>query len=176
MPFVTASDGARIHYRTAGDHGPFVVLIQGLTLSGRFWFDLPERVATDGYRTVWLDNRGTGQSDEATRTLSMRVFADDVITLMDHVGARTATVVGISMGGMIAQHLGLLYPERVEGLVLMATSCGLPHGTLAKLSTLAALFELPFPTRHAASRRAQRAASPREEGPSSLCRALRALA
>lgn len=145
MRFTKANDGSAIHYRTLGESGPPVVLIQGLTLSGRFWFDIPERLAKAGYRVFWLDNRGTGKSDAIkSRFLTMATLADDVVAMLDQENIGEATLVGISMGGMIAQHVALRHRERVTGLVLMATTCGLPHGVLPKLSTLAALFELPF--------------------------------
>jgi pimeloyl-ACP methyl ester carboxylesterase len=144
MPFARARDGLSIHYRSAGTAGPWVVLIQGLTLSGRFWFDIPERVAELGARVLWLDNRGTGQSDPFARATRMGTLADDVIAVLDDAGAERATVVGISMGGMIAQHVALRHRARVEGLVLLATTPGLPHGKLPSPGTLATLVELPF--------------------------------
>ncbi len=144
MPFAQAPDGHRIHYRQAGEAGPWVVLIQGLTLSGRFWFEIPERLAERGHRVLWLDNRGTGKSDPIGSELSMRTMASDVVTVLDQAGAERATVVGLSMGGMIAQHVALDHGARVEGLVLMATTCGLPHGRLPPPSTLWMLAQLPF--------------------------------
>jgi len=144
MPFARSQDGLSIHYRTAGTKGPWVVLIQGLTLSGRFWFDIPARVAELGARVVWLDNRGTGQSDAFPRVTRMRTLADDVIAVLDDVGADKATVVGISMGGMIAQQVAVRHPRRVEGLVLLATTPGLPHGALPSARTLADLVEMPM--------------------------------
>jgi pimeloyl-ACP methyl ester carboxylesterase len=153
MPHATATDGTRIHYRQAGDEGPWVVFIQGLSLSGRFWFEIPERVAREQkVRALWLDNRGTGESGRARRPFSMRTLARDVVSVMDDAGAPRATVVGISMGGMIAQHVVVRHPERVEGLVLMATTPGLPHGRLPAARTLAALAQAPFRRGRAAER------------------------
>jgi pimeloyl-ACP methyl ester carboxylesterase len=63
---------------------------------------------------------------------------------MDAAGVRRAVVVGISMGGMIAQHVALRHPNRVDGLVLLATTPGLPHGRLPGLKALAALVSLPL--------------------------------
>src|SRR5690606_2647719 len=60
MPFAT-SRGARIHYTVHGSKGPAVVLLQGLGLSSRFWFDVPERLG-DVRRVIAVDNRGTGRS------------------------------------------------------------------------------------------------------------------
>jgi 3-oxoadipate enol-lactonase len=74
----------------------------------------------------------------------MRQMADDVVAAMDAANVRRAFVVGISMGGMIAQHVALRHPNRVDGLVLLATTPGLPHGRLPHLSALATLVSMPL--------------------------------
>ena len=135
----TSPKGERIYYETHGARGPWVVLIQGLGLSGRFWFDLPNRLANDGYRVLVLDNRGVGRSSRPRGPYRMPDMADDVVEVMDAAGADSAYVVGISLGGMIAQHVALRHPARVEGLVLMATTCGIPLGRLPPLRMLASL-------------------------------------
>jgi len=142
MAFATSRGGTKIFYEVSGD-GPPVVLIQGLGLSSRFWFDIPGRLARQ-YRTVVLDNRGVGRSDKPFGPYSMGLLAGDVLAVMDAAGVATATLVGISLGGMIAQHVAVRHPERVTGLVLLATTPGLPHGTLPSLEVLAALVSLPF--------------------------------
>ena len=115
MP-IAPSRGARIHYTEHGTRGrgPAVVLIQGLGLSSRFWFDVPELLAHDphGPRYVLaIDNRGTGRSDKPRRLWTMGTMADDVVAVLDHAGVESAFVVGISMGGMIAQHVALRHPS-----------------------------------------------------------------
>lgn len=141
MPFATTP--LSIHYQDVGEGDP-VVLLQGLTLSSRFWFDIPERVAARGFRVLAPDNRGTGESEAPKRPFSMASFAHDVAAVLDAAGVERAFVAGISMGGMIAQNFALLYPDRVRGLVLMATTPGLPHGHLPSLSTLRTLFAMGF--------------------------------
>lgn len=156
MPHARTHDGTRIHYRVVGPGrgGRTVVMLQGLGLSGRFWFQMPERVAAaTGDRVLVVDNRGTGESDRPLRPWRMGTMADDVAAVMDDAGVASAIVAGISMGGMIAQHVALRHPSRVEGLVLMATTPGLPHGRLASPRALATLARLPF-LRGAAARRA----------------------
>jgi 3-oxoadipate enol-lactonase len=167
MPFATAKDGTNIHYdvtdavqvgerpvgerqvgeRQVGERQVrTVVLVQGLGLSGHFWFDLPERLAKDepGSRVITLDNRGTGRSDKPRGPYSMARMADDIAAVLDASGTEKATIVGISLGGMITQHVALRHPSRVEGLVLMATTPGFPHARLAGPRTLAALVSLSF--------------------------------
>jgi 3-oxoadipate enol-lactonase len=147
MPFAVGPRGARIHYRVVGDGGDNVVLVQGLGLSSRFWFEQPDLLALDPAhrrRVLVLDNRGTGKSDKPRPPYRMAEMADDVIAAMDAAGMRRAVVVGISMGGMIAQHVALRHPSRVDGLVLLATTPGLPHGRLPGVRALATLLWLPL--------------------------------
>jgi 3-oxoadipate enol-lactonase len=147
MPFAVGPRGARIHYRVRGDSGENVVLVQGLGLSSRFWFEQPELLVGDPERprrVLVLDNRGTGRSDKPRPPYRMAEMADDVIAVMDAAGMRRAVVVGISMGGMIAQHVALRHPKRVDGLVLLATTPGLPHGRLPGIRALATLLSFPL--------------------------------
>ena len=145
MPFAVGPRRARIHYQVMGEGDDNVVLVQGLGLSSRFWFEQPELLATDPdrpRRVLVLDNRGTGKSDKPRPPYRMAEMADDVIAAMDAAGMRAATIVGISMGGMIAQHVALRHPSRVDGLVLLATTPGLPHGRLPGVRALRTLISL----------------------------------
>ncbi|HEY2514431.1 MAG TPA: alpha/beta hydrolase, partial [Polyangiaceae bacterium] len=147
MPFAVGSRGVRIHYEVVGHGGDDVVLIQGLGLSSRFWFEQPELLAHDPdhpRRVLVLDNRGTGESDKPRPPYTMGQMADDVVAAMDAAGMRKAAVVGISMGGMIAQHVALRHPSRVSGLVLLATTPGLPYGRLPGPRALRRLVTVPF--------------------------------
>ena len=146
MPFATGARGARIYYETRGTGGPTAVLIQGLGLSSRFWFDVPDRLATgrDPWRVLTPDHRGVGRSDRPLGPYGMRTMADDVAGVLDHAGLDRAFVVGISLGGMVAQHVAIRHPSRVAGLVLLATTAGFPHVRLPRLSALAYFLGLPL--------------------------------
>lgn len=77
------------------------------------------------YSTLIFDNRGIGQSDKPLMRYSTSEMAKDIVELLDHVGwteTRTLNVIGISMGGMIAQELALLIPERISSLSLISTA------------------------------------------------------
>ncbi len=138
----------RIYYRVerpVPSTEPPVVFIQGLGLSSRFWFDVPALVrAETGRTTVILDNRGTGQSDRVRRPCTIATMADDVIAVLDDNSIEKAVIVGISLGGMVAQEVALRHPSRTAGLVLMATTPGLPLGRLPSLDALTTLLSLPF--------------------------------
>jgi pimeloyl-ACP methyl ester carboxylesterase len=121
--------------------------VQGLGLSSRFWFDVPHLLASDPAHPRYvlaIDNRGTGRSDKPRRLWTMGTMADDVVAVLDHAGVDSAFVVGISMGGMIAQHVALRHPSRVRGLVLIATTAGFLLGALPEAAALGRLLSLPL--------------------------------
>lgn len=148
MPHATTTDGLRIHYTLEGpSDAPAVVMLMGLGASGRYWFDAPDRLREDRehpHRVLVVDNRGTGSSDAPRRLFSMTRMADDVAQVMDHARIDRAYVVGMSMGGMIAQQLALRHPERVRGLALFCTTAGLRHGPLVHPRILRTLLSAPF--------------------------------
>lgn len=146
MPHVSRGP-VRIHYRAFGSPGDAVVLLQGLGLSSRYWFDVPDQLAARaprGFHVVTPDNRGTGKSDKPRGAYRMRELADDVAAVLDHAGIDRAYVLGISLGGMIAQEVALRHSDRVRGLALLATTPGLPHGRLPPPRSLASLLSIPF--------------------------------
>jgi 3-oxoadipate enol-lactonase len=143
MPVVPRPLGQYIHYRVEGTRGPVVVLIQGMVLSSRYWMGVPGTLAGD-YRVLLVDNRGTGQSSRPIFPFTIPEMAADVLAVMDHAGVDRATVVGISLGGMVAQQLALLAPQRLTGLALLATTPGVPHGTIPSLHALSTLLTLPL--------------------------------
>jgi pimeloyl-ACP methyl ester carboxylesterase len=111
-----------IYYETHGAGHP-LVLIRGFGSNADHWYcQIP--VFSTGYRVVVFDNRGIGRSDRPAGPYTIPAMADDTAGLMDALGIERAHVLGISMGGMIAQELALRNPERVDRLVLGCTRCG----------------------------------------------------
>jgi 3-oxoadipate enol-lactonase len=144
VPYAINGRAQRIYYETLGHEGPTVVMIMGIGVSGRFWLSIPRDVANHAehpYRVIVIDNRGTGFSDKPFTPWTMGHMADDVATVLDAVKVERADVVGISMGGMIAQHVALRHPDRVAGLVLMSTMPGLPFGALPRPWAIQALIK-----------------------------------
>jgi 3-oxoadipate enol-lactonase len=120
---VVADDGVRISYDVWGRRdGEPVLLIQGLGTDSRGWA-LQRMALGRRYRCFAPDNRGTGLSDKPPGPYSLDQMARDAIAVLDAEGVDRAHVVGASMGGVIAQIIGVLHPERTRSLVLACTAC-----------------------------------------------------
>lgn len=123
MPFLEVPDGTRIHYDVSGpSDGPPLLMVQGLGADSRGWLR-QRRAMADRYRVIVFDNRGVGKSDVPDGPYDLEVMADDAVAVLDAAGVGSAHVMGASMGGIIAQILGVRYPERVRSLVLACTGC-----------------------------------------------------
>ena len=101
--------------------GEPLVLVPGLGAKGTSFGPFLERAARR-HRVLSFDNRGSGRAAAIQGDISLRELACDLLRLLDQLGVERAAVVGRSMGGMIAQELALLAPERIERLVLVSTS------------------------------------------------------
>lgn len=119
MPFVTVN-GLRIHYLAQG-FGPVVLLLHGLGSCGEDWLLLQAPALRQRYRVLMPDLRGHGWSDVPPGPYTVPQMADDMAGFLDAVGADSAHVVGLSLGGAIAQALAVRHPERVRSLVLVNT-------------------------------------------------------
>ncbi|MFO0602250.1 MAG: alpha/beta fold hydrolase [Polyangiales bacterium] len=117
----------RLAYERAGERGPEVLLVMGLGMRGAVWRPQIDRLERD-HRVVWFDNRGIGASDPMRGLPSMDDFALDALRVADDAGFGRFHLVGVSLGGMIAQELGLLAPGRLRSLTLIATHAGGPTG------------------------------------------------
>jgi len=123
VSWATASDGARLHYEVIGRRSaPPVLMIQGLGASKHAW-NLQRAALALRWRTVALDNRGSGRSSRPIAPFTLEDLADDALRVLDAAGVGDAHVVGASMGGVVAQILAVRNPDRVRSLVLACTSC-----------------------------------------------------
>ncbi len=108
-----------LYYEEHGSGDP-LLLIMGLAADSQAWmFQIPDFAKQ--YRVIAFDNRGVGRSSKPAGPYSIHEMADETAGLLGVLGIDRAHVVGVSMGGMIAQELVLRHPERVRALVLACT-------------------------------------------------------
>jgi pimeloyl-ACP methyl ester carboxylesterase len=117
MPKLFAN-GINFHYQQAGD-GPDVVLIHGVTGDLSIWL-LCEAMGVLGrsFRVTALDLRGHGYSDVSPQGYTSAEQAGDVLAVMDALDIDRATLLGHSFGAVIAMHASVLYPDRIDALVV----------------------------------------------------------
>lgn len=118
----TAHDGVRLYWRLEGAADkPVLVLLNSIGCDLGL-YDAAAPHLTPAFRLLRIDTRGHGASDAPAGDYSLDLLADDVLAVMDAAGVARASLVGVSLGGMIAMTLALKAPERVEALVLACTS------------------------------------------------------
>ncbi|HYQ77959.1 MAG TPA: alpha/beta hydrolase [Solirubrobacterales bacterium] len=130
--------GREFHYERAGSGEP-LLLIQGMSGTHLSWGEPFKGAMEEDFDVVAFDNRGIGLSAPVDGPFTIAEMAADTAGLLEALGWESAHVVGISMGGMIAQELALAYPERLRSLTLGCTYCGgtgsmlMPEENLQKL-------------------------------------------
>jgi pimeloyl-ACP methyl ester carboxylesterase len=102
----------------------------GLRRNAEWWYRQIPALSKHSEVLVF-DNRGAGRTDKPKMDYSIRLFADDTAGLMEALGIREAYILGVSMGGYIAQELALNYPNRVKRLILGCTGPGGEKAVLA---------------------------------------------
>lgn len=121
MP-IAALNGININYKVDGEGEP-LVMIMG--------FGSPLKTGMNQvpffkkhYRVITFDNRGVGKSDKPQGPYSTKMMADDTAKLMDYLSIEKAHILGVSMGGMIAQELAINHPQKIQKLILACTYAG----------------------------------------------------
>jgi pimeloyl-ACP methyl ester carboxylesterase/acyl carrier protein len=120
-------DGALLHYEIAGS-GPPLLLLNGLGLDLSAWGPLVQELRGER-QLVLLETRGSGLSGPPPEPCTTARFAADALTLLDHLSLGSVDVLGFSFGGLVAQELAILAPDRIRSLVLAATAARLPGRT-----------------------------------------------
>ncbi|MFL5896586.1 MAG: alpha/beta fold hydrolase [Thermoleophilaceae bacterium] len=115
-------NGQRIHYDVHGDGEP-LLCVHGLGVDRRGWA-LQVQPWSQHHKVVVFDNRDVGESSYATAEYETSDMALDTLALADHLELETFDLVGISLGGMVAQHVALTEPERLRSLSLCFTHGG----------------------------------------------------
>ena len=160
MP-IAPSNGLELCYDEFGS-GPPLLLIMGIASQMILWDDVfCQRLADRGFRVIRFDHRDVGLSSQTGATIpnvpalvaralaglsvpapyTLSDMARDVVGLLDHLGIDAVHIAGVSMGGMIAQHLAIEHPTRVRTLTsIMSTPGGRRHLLGIRGSALRAFF------------------------------------
>lgn len=134
MTHVTVG-GRDLYYERSGSGEP-LLLIQGMSGTHLSWGEPFVAALEPRFDVIRYDHRGIGRSQPVSDPFSIVQLADDAVGLLDALGLETAHVLGISMGGMVAQELALRHPPRLRTLTLGCTYCGGPEARLAEQSVV----------------------------------------
>ena len=124
MAKLKRDDGVELYYEVHGS-GPAIILTHGYSSTAQMWAGQIEPLSKDHTLILW-DMRGHGQSDypEDESLYSEAATVADIAALLDAVGARTAIVGGLSLGGYMSLAFHRVHPERVEALLIIDTGPG----------------------------------------------------
>jgi pimeloyl-ACP methyl ester carboxylesterase len=113
-----------IAYKIFGK-GELLLFIPGFSMTMDMWDPTVLNRLSSNHTIIIFDNRGIGKTTAGNKSQSIQQFADDTAGLLDALGfKRPVDILGLSMGGFIAQELALLHPEKVNRLIIHASSCG----------------------------------------------------
>jgi pimeloyl-ACP methyl ester carboxylesterase len=112
-----------IAYKTFGKGDP-ILLFNGASASVDAWDQSFLRSLSSNHKVIVFDSRGVGNTTIGSKPFTMRLLANDAAGLLDALKIQKANVLGYSLGGQIAQQFTVTYPEKVNRLILVATTCG----------------------------------------------------
>ena len=137
MPKIKVND-IQMCYEVKGEGFP-LVMIMGWQGNLDWWNPHLIEGLSKNFKVVTFDNRGTGSTDVSDKEFSIRLFADDTVGLVNALGISQANILGLSMGGAVAQELAINYPEKVKKLILYSTACGSAKSVSMSQETIAML-------------------------------------
>jgi 3-oxoadipate enol-lactonase len=123
-----------LNYMVQGD-GPALLWLSGYAVPASALDELVEALS-ERFTCITFDHRGSGRTRPSLTPLTTARMSRDAVDVLKSAGFASAHVVGISLGGMVAQELALRAPHRVRGLILVATSAGGPEAFPASMWTI----------------------------------------
>ncbi|MFW9779530.1 MAG: alpha/beta fold hydrolase [Candidatus Heimdallarchaeota archaeon] len=127
------TNGQSLYYEVHGEGSP-LILIMGIGYDATLWGLHQIPVFSKNYQVIVFDNRDVGRSSQANGSYTIADMADDVVALLNGLKIDRASVLGISMGGMIAQEFALRHPDRLDKLIVTGTSADTSHSKFDPIS------------------------------------------
>lgn len=120
--FATTNHNTQLSYDDLGEGNVPIIFIHGFPFDKTMW-QLQMEHFQKNHRVIAYDIRGFGKSFDDTNNLSIQLFANDLIELMNSLSIKKAVVCGLSMGGFIALNAIHRFPDRFAALILSNTQC-----------------------------------------------------
>ena len=122
MPRIAISTGITLDYAESGTSaGPAVVFVHGYLDSRHIW-DAALPYLPQQYRLIFVSQRGFGDADKPESGFTQTDYVKDLEAFLDKIGVRQATIVGHSMGGLIAHYFAVRNPQKMRKPVLVGTA------------------------------------------------------
>jgi 3-oxoadipate enol-lactonase len=120
--YVIERHGYLLHYWRAGaSDRPLIVMMHGAAMDHRM-FNMQVDALSAEYSVLVWDARGHGKSQPNTAQISLSLYAQDMLSVLDHIGAEKCVAVGQSLGGYIAQHLYMQAPDRLQAMIVIGST------------------------------------------------------
>jgi pimeloyl-ACP methyl ester carboxylesterase len=136
MTLVDVGDIQLDYERSGNAEGPPLLLIMGMSGTALHWGEPFLELLREDFDVIAYDHRGVGASSRLEGPISTRQMAEDAAGLLAALAIDSTHVIGISMGGMIAQELALNHRGAIRTLTLGCTYCGGPGSVTAPPSTI----------------------------------------
>src|SRR5687767_3135605 len=128
------ANGQELYFEVHGE-GPPLVLVMGIGYDATLWTLAQVPALSQRFQVVIFDNRDVGRSSKAAAPYTIADMADDVAALMDALAIKRAHLLGLSMGGMIAQEFALRHADRLHRLVLRGCGAAPARGAFDPIRT-----------------------------------------
>lgn len=151
----------RISWFLEGEGDQPILFVMGYGMRGDAWRPQIEGLR-DHHPCIYFDARGLGDSDPVSGKITMRDMAQDALRVLDDSGYARAHLVGVSMGGMVAQELALLAPTRFWSVSLIATHSGGPVAWMPKVTSMKDMLLANFASSGRRMQRLERLLYPKE--------------
>lgn len=142
MPHININT-CNYYYETYGQ-GKCLVLIAGYSCDQQFWQPILNDLARH-FQVVVFDNRAIGQTQDDGKIFSLEQMAEDTVQLINHLALSKPTIIGHSMGGMIAQTIAKKYPEQIEKLIVLNSASAVNTRSLLALEGFLRLLQEDAP-------------------------------